>query len=361
MALAQLVHSGSINVGVVGYGYWGPNVVRNFFQSEKVNPLWLCDMSEASLKKAGKVYPAVSLTQDYRDVVRDPAVDAVAVITPVFTHYEIAREALLNGKHVFIEKPFTANSDQAMELIEIAEKNQLVLMVDHTFLFTGAVRHMRRLIDKNELGDMLYYDSTRVNLGMFQHDINVIWDLAPHDFSIMDYLIDKPILSVSAIGADHYNNGMEDVAYVTVRFEDNLIAHFNFNWISPVKIRQTLIGGQQKMLVWNDLETDEKIKIYDKGINVLNRESIYKLLVQYRTGDMHSPKLDNIEALTMEIDYFIECVENRTTPINDGRAGLRVVKLLEACDRSMRQGGKMIDVSCGTRLQQPLQGQPAGR
>ena len=331
-----------IKIGVIGYGYWGPNVVRNFSGAERASVVSVSDVSTGALNRVLKVYPNLSTTTDYREITASKEIDAVAIATPVFTHFELTKNALENGKHVFVEKPFTSTVKQAEELIELAEKRNLRIMVDHTFLFTGAVMKIKELIDNNLLGELYYYDSTRVNLGLFQHDINVIWDLAPHDFSIMDYVIKEKPVALVANGADHFGRGLADVAYVTVYFENNMIANFNVNWLSPVKIRSTLIGGEKKMVVWNDLEADEKIKIYDKGVKIESREGVYNLLVNYRSGDMMAPRLDRIEALTLETEYFMDCILNSKTPINDGYAGLRVVKMLEASDLSLRGKGKYI-------------------
>ncbi|MFQ5796944.1 MAG: Gfo/Idh/MocA family protein, partial [Candidatus Bipolaricaulia bacterium] len=279
--------------------------------------------------------------QDPSELVSSPDIDAVAVVTPVWTHFELAKKALQNGKHVFVEKPFTCTVAQAEELIELADRKDLKIMVDHTFLFTGAVRKIRQLIDDDTLGELYYYDSMRVNLGLFQHDVNVIWDLAPHDLSIMDHLIkDKP-QGVVATGETHLN-GIADVAFITVYFPHNVIAHVNVNWLSPVKVRTTLIGGEKKMLVWNDLEADEKIKVYDKGVQMTNGQGLYELLVSYRSGDMWAPKIEQTEALRIELAYFVDCVLNDKTPLNDGWAGLRVVKMLEAADKSLKERGRMV-------------------
>jgi predicted dehydrogenase len=332
-----------LKIGVIGYGYWGPNIVRNFSSVGSAEVRSVCDMNDQSLDRVRKTYPRVQTTRDCGEVLSSPDIDAVAVITPVSTHYELAKRALLNGKHVFVEKPFTATVAEAEELIEIAERKKLTIMVDHTFIFTGAVRKIKRLIEEQLLGDLYYYDSVRVNLGLFQSDVNVVWDLAPHDFAVMDYLLDEKPAAVSACGKAHVN-GMEDTAYVTVHFNNNLIAHFNVNWLSPVKVRTTLIGGEKKMLVWNDLELDEKIKIYDKGVEVVNKEATYKLLVNYRSGDMYSPRVEHSEALKTETEYFVRCITNSETPVNDGRSGLRIVKLLEACNRSLKANGQMVMV-----------------
>jgi predicted dehydrogenase len=263
------------------------------------------------------------------------------VITPVWTHFELAKAALLNGKHVFVEKPFTCTSAQAEELIELADRKNLKVMVDHTFLFSGPVMKIRELVDTGTLGNLYYFDSTRVNLGLFQHDVNVVWDLAPHDLSIMDHIIvDRPE-AVVATGGKHLN-GLADVAFITIYFPRNVIAHVNVNWLSPVKVRTTLIGGEHKMLVWNDLEPDEKIKVYDKGVKITTREDVHELLVSYRSGDVWAPRVEQTEALKVELDYFIDCVVNDRTPSNDGAAGLRVVKLLEAADQSLKERGKVV-------------------
>jgi len=332
-----------LNVGIIGFGYWGPNIVRNFSAAEGVQVHAICDRDPESLRRAHKLYPHMTLTQDCQEILSSPAVDAVAVITPVSTHFELAKQALTHGKHVFVEKPFTATMAQAEELIELAARKNLVIMVDHTFIFTGAVRKMKQIIQDQVLGDLYYYDSVRVNLGLFQPDVNVIWDLAPHDFAVMDFLIGEKPAAVSASGKAHVN-GFEDTAYITVHFQNNMIAHFNVNWLSPVKVRTTLIGGEKKMLVWNDLEADEKIKVYDKGVDVRNKETSYDLRVNYRSGDMYAPKVEQVEALKREIDYFVSCVRAGDAPINDGHAGLRVVKLLDACNRSLKRNGQEIAI-----------------
>jgi predicted dehydrogenase len=330
-----------VKFGVVGYGYWGPNVVRNLDRLETAEVVAVCDKSPASRKKVAKAYPDVLVTEDSAELMSSPDIDAIAVVTPVWTHYELAKAALLNGKHIFVEKPFTSNAAQAQELIELAARRNLKIMVDHTFLFTGAVTKIKQLLDDGSLGKLYYYDSTRVNLGLFQHDVNVVWDLAPHDLSIIDHLIEQTPEAISATGQTHLN-GHEDVAYITVYFPDKVIAHINVNWLSPVKVRTTLIGGEKKMLVWNDLEADEKIKIYDKGVKVTSREGLYDLLVHYRTGDMWAPQIEQVEALTRELSYFVDCIANDKTPVNDGEAGLRVVRMLEAANESIRKRGAVV-------------------
>lgn len=331
-----------IRVGVVGYGYWGPNIVRNLRGQDGSRVDMVCDKSPASVERVRRAYADVATTTEPMDVIKCPSLDAVAIITPVWTHYELAKAALENGKHVFVEKPFTSTSEQAEELIELAAKKKLTIMVDHTFLYTGAVRKIDSLVTEGTLGDLYYYDSTRVNLGLFQHDINVIWDLAPHDLSIMDYLIKEKPEAISATGQAHFDSGLEDVAFITVYFPKNIIAHINVNWLSPVKIRTTLIGGEKKMLVWNDLEADEKIKVYDKGVDISKRETVYQLLVSYRSGDMFAPRLPGGEALTVELKKFIDCINTGGSSINDGHAGLRIVKLLEAAQQSIKKRGELV-------------------
>lgn len=333
--------NGLLRVGVVGYGYWGPNIVRNLHALDGVRVVRVCDKCPKALQRLKKTYPSVSVTEDVHELLTATDIDAIAVVTPVRTHHALARAALENGKHVFVEKPFTATTAQAEELIELAERKNLTLMVDHTFLFTGAVRKIRQLMEEGVLGNLYYYDSTRVNLGLFQHDVNVIWDLAPHDLSIMDYLIQGRAEAVVATGVSHLN-GFEDVAFITVYFPRNVIAHINVNWLSPVKVRTTLIGGEKKMLVWNDLEADEKIKVYDKGVEVTNQQGIYNLLVSYRSGDMWAPQIERTEALQVELDYFVDCVTHQKKPINDGEAGLRVVRMLEAANQSLLQKGACL-------------------
>ena len=325
-----------LKLGVIGYGYWGPNIVRNFSGHSDCKVVAVCDKSAAALGRVASRHPGVSTTTDADDILESAEIDAVAIVTPVSWHYPLAKKALENGKHVFVEKPFTATSAEAEELIELAERKNLQIMVDHTFLFTGAVRKIKQLIDEGALGPLYYYDSTRVNLGLFQHDVNVLWDLAPHDLSIMDYLIELEPELVVATGGAHVNC-LEDVAYLTVYFPDNVIAHINVNWLSPVKVRTTLVGGQRKMLVWNDLDPAEKIRVYDKGAEVRTEQGVHQLLVSYRSGDMWAPRVEELEALQLETRYFLDCVASGTKPFNDGHAGLRVVKILEAAEQSLKQ------------------------
>src|SRR6266700_3868711 len=332
-----------VRFGVIGYGYWGPNVVRNLTSLEGSELMAVCDKSPAARRRMQKAHPGIAVATEASEILASADIDAVAVVTPVWTHYELAKAALENGKHVFVEKPFTSNTAQAEELIELAAKKNLKIMVDHTFLFTGAVKKIRELVEEGALGKLYYYDSTRVNLGLFQHDINVIWDLAPHDLSIMDYLIKETPEAIVATGQTHLN-GFEDVAFMTLYFPDKVIAHINVNWLSPVKVRTTLIGGEKKMLVWNDLEADEKIRVYDKGADISSREGLYNLLVKYRSGDVWVPQVEQVEALHQELAYFVDCISRDITPFNDGTTGLRVVRMLEAANESLRKRGALVYV-----------------
>src|SRR6202522_1321409 len=335
------VNDGVLRMGVIGYGYWGPNIVRNFHGQDKSRVVAVCDKSSKSLDRVRHAFPDVRTTNDCKELLTSPDIDAVAVVTPVWTHFELAKTALENGKHVFVEKPFTCTTAQGEELIELAERKHLKIMVDHTFLFTGAVKRMKEMIDDGTLGDLYYYDSTRVNLGLFQHDVNVLWDLAPHDLSIMDYLIKEKPEAIVATGQKHLN-GVADIAFMTLYFPDQVIAHINVNWLSPVKVRTTLIGGEKRMLVWNDLEADEKVKVYDKGVDITNREGVYELLVNYRSGDMWAPQLEQAEALRQELSYFVDCISSGQDPHNDGCAGLRVVTMLEAASESLSKRGALV-------------------
>ncbi|MBN2357341.1 Gfo/Idh/MocA family oxidoreductase [candidate division KSB1 bacterium] len=335
-----------INVGVIGVGYWGPNIIRNFDAYKETQMVACADLKQERLDFIRRKHPALRTDTDYHKVIDDPKIDAIAICTPVFTHYEVAKAALEAGKHVFLEKPMTSNSAQAEELVELAAKKKLTLMLDHTFIYTGAVQMIKKFLDQGELGDIYYFDSVRINLGLFQHDVNVIWDLAPHDISIMDFLLQLKPESVVATGADHVGKGLEDVAYLTVYYPNNIIAHIHANWLSPVKIRQTLIAGTKKMIVWDDNVPLEKIKVYDTGI-IVNRttDEIYDTLIQYRTGDMCAPKVPMTEALSTEVAHFVDCINSGKTPITDGVAGLNVVRILEASDQSIKMRGKEVKLS----------------
>jgi predicted dehydrogenase len=337
-----------IGIAVVGYGYWGPNLVRNFWETPGARLVSVCDLRTERLSGVQTRYPAVEITANFAEVLSDPRVDAIAIATPVSSHYELALRALQAGKHVFVEKPIAATAEQAERLVAEAERRKLVLAVDHTFVHTGAVRKMRELVESG-LGDVYYYDSVRVNLGLFQHDVSVVWDLAVHDLSIMDYVLPAKAVAVSATGMSHVAGEPENIAYLNLFFESNLIAHIHVNWLAPVKIRRTLVGGSSKMIVYDDLEPSEKIKVYDKGITVNgngngNGEKKYQMLVGYRTGDMWAPQLDMKEALGVELKEFIGCIEQSRIPIADGHAGLRVVRILEAATKSLAQRGRVIEL-----------------
>ena len=339
----------SITIGVVGCGYWGPNLIRNFAENEAARLRWVCDLDPKRLGTVGHRYPSAETTRDYKRLISDPHLDAVVIASPVATHFNFAREALEAGKHVLIEKPFTTSVREAEILVELAERKRLTLMVDHTFVYTGAVRKIKEIVQSGELGDLLYFDSTRINLGIFQHDINVVWDLAPHDLSIMDFIINRQPEALTATGSCHIEQGIENIAYVMLRFPDPFIAHFHFNWLSPVKIRHTLIAGSRKMVVYDDIEPTEKIRVYDKGVttnhrseNGNNKEAAYETLVSYRTGDVWVPKLDQTEALHYVCDEFLSAIRESRRPLTDGLSGLRVVRLLEAAQQSINRGGQLI-------------------
>lgn len=334
-----------ISIGVVGYGYWGPNLVRNFSEEGRTRVVGICDASEQRLCVARGRFPGALTTTNATDLIRDPNVDAIAIATPVSSHFDLALSALKAGKHVLVEKPLTADSGQAMQLIEEANRRRLVLMVDHTFVYTGAVRKIKELIDAGRLGEIYYYDSVRVNLGLFQNDVNVLWDLAVHDLAIMDYLLPSRPRAVSSVGMSHMAGHPENIAYVTVLFEDSTIGHVHVNWTAPLKIRRTLIGGSLQMVVYDDVEPSEKVKIYDKGVLSENTpNSVYQMMVSYRTGDMWAPKLDDKEALSREVTEFVDCISDGRTPTSDGHAGLRVVRLLEAATASLREEGHPVDL-----------------
>ncbi|MBK1989752.1 Gfo/Idh/MocA family oxidoreductase [Sphaerospermopsis aphanizomenoides BCCUSP55] len=335
-----------IGIGIVGYGYWGPNLVRNFYEIPESQVIAVSDFSPDRLLKVQSRYPTIGVTLNYQDLINDDRIEAIAIATPVSAHFDIAIQALQAGKHVLIEKPMTASSEQALRLIAEADKRNLVLMVDHTFVYTGAIRKINELVENNTLGNIYYYDAARVNLGLFQHDVNVIWDLAVHDLSIMDYVLPFKPCAVSATGISHVSGEPENIAYITLFFNEQLIAHLHVNWLAPVKVRRTLIGGSQKMIVYDDVEPSEKVKVYDKGITVNNdQDNLYKMLIGYRTGDMWCPKLDLTEALNRVVSHFINCIKTGDRPLTDGKAGLRVVKILEAATESMKHQGKLVELN----------------
>jgi predicted dehydrogenase len=334
-----------INIGVIGYGYWGPNLVRNFAEVARVRLASVADSSPEKLGLVQRRFPMVRATADFHDLLRDPEIDAIAVATPVSTHFELGMAVLKAGKHLWLEKPMTETSLQARQLIDEAAKRNLVLFVDHTFVYTGAVRKMRHIVGSGELGKLLYYDSTRVNLGLFQHDVNVISDLGVHDFSILDHLLKEHPVAVSAGGINHFPGTPENLAYITMFYDSGTIAHINVSWLAPVKVRQILLGGSNKMITYDDLQPSEKVKIYDKGVSFTDDpKKIYEMRVGYRTGDMWAPKLEETEALRVAVEHFVDSIEQSKPPETDGRMGLRVVELVEAATSSMRGRGETVHI-----------------
>jgi predicted dehydrogenase len=334
-----------IKLGVIGYGYWGPNLVRNFMEARGSTVVAVCDLRPERLNQLTNRYPSIKTCTNTEELLGDPQIDAVAIATPVSTHFDLAIAALSAGKHVLVEKPLAANSEQALQLIEEAASRKRALMVDHTFVYTGAVRKIRELITANQLGEIYYYDAVRVNLGLFQHDVNVIWDLAIHDLSIMDYVLPSRAVAVSATGISNIPGQPENVAYITLFFGTPQIAHVHVNWLTPVKVRHTLIGGSDKMILYDDLEPSEKVKVYDKGVRVSQSpEDVYEMLVSYRSGDMWAPRLDATEALHTEALHFIDCIKNNKQPETDGQAGLRLVRIVEAAERSLRARGELVEI-----------------
>jgi len=335
-----------IKVGVIGYGYWGPNLVRNFMEAPGSTVVSVCDLRPERLEVLTVRYPSIQIGNDYTELLRDSSIDAIVIATPVSSHFELGMAALKAGKHVLIEKPLAANAAQASQLIDEAASSKRVLMVDHTFVYTAAVRKIRELITSNALGDIYYYDAVRVNLGLFQHDVNVIWDLAIHDLSIMEYVLPAKATAVSATGISHIPGQPENVAYITLFFPNAQIAHVHVNWLTPVKVRHTLIGGSEKMILYDDLEPSEKVKIYDRGVTLSQSpEAVYEMLVSYRSGDMWAPRLDATEALQTEAQHFIDCIEHGTQPETDGGAGLRLVKIVEAAEKSLRGRGELVEIN----------------
>jgi predicted dehydrogenase len=334
-----------INVGLIGFGYWGPNLARNFSLNPDFRLTSICDVSADRLQKAGRLHPQARLCSSVEEFFSSSRLDAVAIAAPVAAHFELAKRALESGRHVWLEKPMTETVAQAEDLIDLARAKNKKLLVDHTFVYTGAVRKIKELIDKGELGDLVYYDSTRVNLGLFQQDVNVLWDLAPHDISILDFLMPFKKLAVSATGSHYYGNGLVPKSLLAVYMSGNVVAHINVSWVSPVKIRHTLIGGTSKMILYDDTEPSEKIKVYDKGVELnVGKEEIYHLKVQYRVGDMYAPKLEDHEALTLETRHFADCILRGEEPLTGGRAGLEVVKVLVAAEASLKQQGAPVEL-----------------
>ena len=331
-----------IHVAVIGYGYWGPNLVRNFLETDGARMAICCDMNARRLAHVESKYPRVEMTTSYDDVLNNSTIEAVVIATPVATHYEFVRKALEHGKHVLVEKPLAASVAEAESLIDIAAKRKLTLMVDHTFIYTGAVRKMKEIIGTGQLGDLYYFDSVRINLGLIQRDVNVLWDLAPHDIAILDHLVEEKPVSVCANGACHTGNGIENIAYLTVYFDSGLIAHFHNNWLAPVKIRTVLVGGSKRMILYDDMEPSEKVKVYDRGVEVANTEVVHNALISYRLGDMWAPKLDQTEALRLVTSEFINCIHSKRRPMTDGVSGLGVVKILEAAEMSIKRHGREV-------------------
>jgi len=327
-----------INVGLIGCGYWGPNLIRNFTKAKRCNLAAVADQRLERLDAVRHLNPGMRTTQSAQELIESDSIDAIVIATPIFTHFALAKAALQNGKHVFIEKPLTRTSAEATELIGLAKDRGKVLMVDHTFIYSGAVRKLREIIDSGDLGDIYYYDSVRLNLGLFQPDVNALWDLAPHDFSVLTHLLKKEPRRVRASGSSPVRwNGWkhESIVYVSVELEDSTMAHFHLNWLSPVKLRRTLIGGSRKMVVYDHLDMENQVKIFDKGIDLMEDQDRYKVLVQYRTGDLMVPKVDQTEPLEIACQHFVDCIWAGQTPVTDGVAGLRVVELLEAAERFM--------------------------
>jgi predicted dehydrogenase len=335
--------SDRIRVGIVGLGYWGPNLLRNFSGAEGCQVRMCCDSDERRFRRLAPNYPAVEFLTSVQQVFQSPDIDAVAIATPVHTHYVLTRQALEAGKSVLVEKPLTMRVDHAEELIALAARKDLVLQVDHVFVYSPAVTKIKEIVDSGRLGKLFFIDSVRINLGLFQHDVNVIWDLAPHDLSIVDHLLGRTPRTLSAFGAIHANQDIEDVAYLNLDFGDGLVANFHVNWLSPVKVRHIIIGGSEQSLIYNDLESSERIKVYDRGIDMVNDEARRKVLVNYRSGDMWSPKVGTEEPLSLMAADFIRCVREGGRPIADGASGLRVVKILDAAQRSIKaQGARVV-------------------
>lgn len=327
-----------INIGLIGYGYWGPNLLRNFVNLDDTGEFYLSDLNNERLQLAKKKFPHINITKKAEDLIFNPRIDAILIATPVETHFKFAHQSIKAGKHVLIEKPLAASTKEAQQLAEMADKTNKVVMVDHTFVYTGAVRKIKKLIDSKTIGDPIYYDSMRVNLGLFQRDVNVIWDLAPHDVSIIEYLFNSKVREISATGIPYKNSFYESIAFIYIFFEDGIIGHINVSWISPVKIRLTLIGGEKKMIVYDDTEVIEKIKIYDRSAEKIEtKDDLYRTWWQYRTGDIIIPNIDTTEALAVEAKHFLDCVINSKNPITDVIAGLNVVKILEAATIACRE------------------------
>tara|TARA_B110000483_G_C18180202_1_gene536696 strand:- start:959 stop:1966 length:1008 start_codon:yes stop_codon:yes gene_type:complete len=334
-----------IKIGIIGYGYWGKNLVRNFNNLASCEVKYVCENNILNAKKCSSLYPNISVVDNLNILLNDKEISGIVIATPVDTHYHLTKLGLQKEKNVLVEKPLTSSFKEAKELVNLANKKGKLLMVDHTFLYTGSVIHLKSLAENKSLGDIKYFDSTRINLGLFQHDVNVLWDLAPHDISICNHILNLKPRSVQAVGVSHTKNDIENIAYLTLKYENNIIAHFNCSWVSPVKIRQMLIGGSEKMVVFNDMEPTEKIKIYDTGYQYQTDEQRNEILVDYRTGDINVPKIKMTEALSLMAEDFINSIENNTTPISNAQLGLDVVEILDSAETSIKNGGKEIKLN----------------
>lgn len=328
-----------IKIGLLGFGYWGKNLARNINSSPNCELIYICEPNKELAQQCNNNYPHVNVVENYEKIINDETIDAVVIATPVSSHFELAKASLESNKHVLVEKPMTSSSETALELCQIAEARSKTLMVDHTFLYTGAIEKIKELVDSNEIGKLQYIDSSRINLGLFQRDVNVIWDLAPHDLSICLHLFNKMPKSVQATGISHLNNNMENIAYMTLNYHEDFIAHFNFSWISPVKIRKMMIGGDSKMIVYDDVEPTEKVKIYDSGITAKNPDQINNLIIDYRAGDIHVPKISIDEALSKMINDFVSSIEFKHAPLSDSNLGYKVVKIIESSEISLKNNG----------------------
>jgi predicted dehydrogenase len=335
-----------LKVGIVGCGYWGPNLVRNFNQAPGTDVRMIADVDPERRKLVSRLHGDVVVTDDFNDMLKGTETDVIAIATPLSTHFALAKAALQAGRHVLVEKPIASTPDEARQLIEIAEKNNRILMVDHTFVYSEPVRKTRELVQTGEIGEVFYFDSVRVNLGLFQHDTNVIYDLAVHDLSIMDYVLGRVPSVVSATGASHFADQTENVAFMSFMFPDSsLISHIHVNWLAPVKVRRTMIGGSRKMVVYDDLEPSEKIKIYDKGVEVSDdSDDVKKLLPSYRIGDLWVPNIKMGEPLQAMVQHLVDCVENNRKPVTDGETGLRIVRYLDAANQSMKSNGMPVEI-----------------
>ena len=333
-----------VSVGLIGFGYWGPNLARNFQDSPQFELSSICDLNDSARERAHHRYPKTNIVNSINEITKDTSIELIAIATPVASHFEIAYACLNAGKHILVEKPFTHNSDSAKILIDLALSKNLIIMVDHTYLFTGSVKMIKQRIDNNELGKINYYDSMRANLGLFQSDVNVLWDLAPHDLSILSHIMPEDPIALAVHGAAHHGQEQVDIAFMTIYYPGGCIAHLNVNWLSPVKVRRTMIGGERQMLVWDDVLADEKIKIYAKGIDIQTTDDIHRALVSYRSGDVSAPLIDQREALGVELDYLHKCLTTQQQPSNDGISGLNVVRLLELGNQSLRNNGNIVEL-----------------